>query len=215
MNILITQCLNYLSSIDISKLELEKRKQFANDLFVSALLGSKIYNFGELIVHPIFSSPLNAEYSILVSILKSFNEGNLTVFEIHSEFISRHQILSQCITQLKSKLCIMSLLDLAFQTISTNSKIISFQTISQKTSLTISEVEIWLMKAMALGIIQGSIDQINGILLVSNVQPRVFCDSKQIEFVAGSVLSLKEKVASSLEIICHEAAEFIPSINCL
>lgn len=62
-------------------LTLESRVQRAHDLGLAALLGDTIYNFGELLQHPILESLTGTSYEWIKALLFAFNEGNLGVFE--------------------------------------------------------------------------------------------------------------------------------------
>ena len=54
--------------------------QCAHDLSISALLGDTIYNFGELLLHPILASLQGSEYAWLADLLFAFNAGDMPGF---------------------------------------------------------------------------------------------------------------------------------------
>lgn len=56
----------------------------------------------------------------------------------------------------------------------------SFQTILKETRVYPEEVEYMLMKALSLGLIRGSIDQVSEVARISWVQPKVL-DKNQVE----------------------------------
>lgn len=53
----------------------------AHDLSIAALLGETIYNFGELLQHPIMDSLAGTPHEWLKNLLFVFNEGNIGKFE--------------------------------------------------------------------------------------------------------------------------------------
>lgn len=56
----------------------------------------------------------------------------------------------------------------------------TFATISSETNVQPAEIEILIMKALSLGLLRGSIDQVAEIARIQWVQPKVL-DMKQIE----------------------------------
>jgi 26S proteasome regulatory subunit N9 len=56
----------------------------------------------------------------------------------------------------------------------------TFATISQETNVQPQEIEILIMKALSLGLLKGSIDQVAEIARINWVQPKVL-DMKQID----------------------------------
>jgi 26S proteasome regulatory subunit N9 len=64
----------------------------------------------------------------------------------------------------------------------------SFQTIAQETKVRPDEIEHLIMKALSLGLLRGSIDQVDEIARINWVQPKVL-DMKQID---GMRLRLQE-----------------------
>lgn len=75
----------YLACLDITNLQksLTKEERIARsrDLGIAALLGETIYNFGELLMHPIILDLKDSEYSWLYELLHAFNAGSLGKFE--------------------------------------------------------------------------------------------------------------------------------------
>lgn len=206
-------CLNYLGSISLDSLSKEQAGEYAHDLAIAALLGSKLYNFGEILLHPVMELLKDGNNAPLFSLLHAFNQGNIAKFESLTSYLMNHSVLRENVAQLKAKLCHMTLLELVFQAIASNSKQLSFSKISQATGVPLAELEYLLMQAMSFGIIQGSIDQISETLNVTNVQPRVFSETEQIRSMAHSVQFLGEKVANARLITAQEAAEFVPSLR--
>ena len=56
----------------------------------------------------------------------------------------------------------------------------TFATVSQETNVRPQEIEILIMKALSLGLLKGSIDQVAEIARINWVQPKVL-DMKQID----------------------------------
>ena len=60
----------------------------------------------------------------------------------------------------------------------------TFGTIAQETNVQPKDIEILIMKALSLGLLKGSIDQVAGIARINWVQPKVL-DMKQIDSMRG------------------------------
>lgn len=56
----------------------------------------------------------------------------------------------------------------------------TFKTISQETQVQMDQIEILIMKALSLGLLRGSIDQVAEVARINWVQPKVL-DMKQID----------------------------------
>lgn len=73
----------YLACVDDLERDLTKEERIgrAHDLGIAALLGPSIYNFGELLMHPILKELLGTQHEWLHSLLYAFNAGSLGKFE--------------------------------------------------------------------------------------------------------------------------------------
>jgi 26S proteasome regulatory subunit N9 len=72
----------YLACVTLADLPADERRVRAHDLALAALLGDSIYNFGELLVHPILGELAAApEHVWLRDLLLAFNEGSIGKFE--------------------------------------------------------------------------------------------------------------------------------------
>lgn len=108
-----------------------------------------------------------------------FNAGDLAAFNNLSTHIDQQPLFKPKKNDLRLKLCLSALTELVFQR-PPHDRALSFQTIVDETKVDADEVEYLLMKALSLGLIRGSIDQIAGVARISWVQPKVL-DKNQIE----------------------------------
>ncbi|OBZ85168.1 putative 26S proteasome regulatory subunit rpn9 [Choanephora cucurbitarum] len=169
----------YLACVDISDLTEADRVGRAYDLSLSALLGDMIYNFGELLMHPILDSLTGTEHDWLRSLLFAFNAGDIGKFEALVPHFNKQPLLEQNQANLRKKICLMSLIEAVFRR-STDNRSIPFSEIAAETRLSVDEVEHLVMKALSLNLIRGSIDQVDQVVVVTWVQPRVL-DRDQID----------------------------------
>ncbi|KAK6204448.1 26S proteasome regulatory particle [Scheffersomyces amazonensis] len=169
-----SNALLYLSSVennltDANKLEL------CYELSIAALLGDKIYNFGELILHDILTviSTESSPYFWLYSLIQNLNSGNLQEFNKWLEIAyKKSPFLVKFDVFLKQKIIIMSLLEL-ISLKSTTEKHLTFLEISGFTGTPVNDVEHLIIKCFSLNLIKGYINQIDEILVVTWLQPRI------------------------------------------
>ncbi|KAI4165093.1 MAG: hypothetical protein LQ342_001370 [Letrouitia transgressa] len=169
----------YLACIDIESLTLEDRQHRAYDLSVAALVSDSIYNFGELLLHPILGSLAHTPHSWLVDLLFAFNRGDLAAYSVLETNLPRCPLLEEHKTFLWQKISLAALTEAVFRR-PPHDRAMTFATISQETRVQPQEIEILIMKALSLGLLKGSIDQVAEVARIHWVQPKVL-DMKQIE----------------------------------
>jgi len=163
----------YLACVDTEKdMSREERLGRAHDLSISAFLGDTIYNFGELLMHPILDALNGTQHEWIKKLLFTFNEGNIGKFEALAPLFPKEPILQENYAFLRQKICLMALIEAVFKRNGDN-RTMSFQTISEETRLPIDEVEHLVMKALSLKLVRGSLDQVEGKAQIVWVQPRV------------------------------------------
>ncbi|KAI8329850.1 hypothetical protein BC941DRAFT_442059 [Chlamydoabsidia padenii] len=167
----------FLACVD--ELPVNEKIERAYDLAMAALLGDNIYNFGELLMHPVLDSLTNTEHDWLRTLLFTFNNGDIGKFEALGPHLSKQPLLQQNASALNQKICLMSLIEAIFRR-SGDNRVIPFSEIASETRLPIDEVEHLVMKALSIQLLRGSIDQVDQLVVVTWVQPRVL-DKSQID----------------------------------
>lgn len=168
----------YLACIDVNALTPTERRKRAYDLATAALVSDTIYNFGELLLHPILES-LKASDPNLYKLLFAFNRGDLSTYDVLSGHIASNPHLSRHSDGLRQKIYLAALTEAVFRR-PPHDRAMSFKTIVEETRVRHDEIEHLIMKALSLGLIKGTIDQVNEIACINWVQPKVL-DLKQIE----------------------------------
>lgn len=169
----------YLACINDSQLGESERQQRAYSLSVAALLSKDIYNFGELLLHPILDSLKDTPHSWLRDLLFAFNAGDLRGFYSLKNNLSKDALFAQQENFLKEKICLSALTE-AVSRRPPQERFLHFDTIVNETGVSLDEVEYLLMRALSLGLIRGTIDQVTQVVRVTWVQPKVL-DRNQIE----------------------------------
>ncbi|KAI3642024.1 hypothetical protein MP228_011579 [Amoeboaphelidium protococcarum] len=192
----------YLASVNLNELPDADKASRAFDLSIAALLSEDIYNFGELLLHPILgylkspqsakSTPSNTSTNEwLFNLLHVFNRGDIKQFDElskqtgnFSSVVGLKDLLGINIVALRQKLCLMSLVEVVFKSggvqMGVKGKVLPFDVIASETKLPMNEIEHLIMRALSLQILKGRIDQVSGVLMVESVQNRVL-DMSQIE----------------------------------
>ncbi|KAL8797563.1 MAG: hypothetical protein Q9195_000380 [Heterodermia aff. obscurata] len=173
----------YLACIDLKTLSLEDAQSRAHDLSVAALISTSIYNFGELLLHPILDSLTSTPHAWLRDLLFTYNRGDLAGYQRLEHQISVSPLLSSHQDFLAQKIALSALTEAVFRR-PPHDRAMTFSTIAQETNVQPKDIEILIMKALSLGLLKGSIDQVAGIARINWVQPKVL-DMKQIDSMRG------------------------------
>ncbi|MCJ1349527.1 26S proteasome regulatory subunit [Peltigera leucophlebia] len=169
----------YLACIDLSSLSVKERQDRAYELSIAALVSDTIYNFGELLLHPILDSLTSTEHAWLRDLLFAFNRGDLNAYNVlegHLHDIDELEAHAQFLWQ---KISLSALTEAVFRR-PPHDRAMTFATVASETHVKPEEIEILIMKALSLGLLRGSIDQVAEVARIQWVQPKVL-DMKQIE----------------------------------
>ncbi|KAH7395693.1 hypothetical protein BKA64DRAFT_601565 [Cadophora sp. MPI-SDFR-AT-0126] len=168
----------YLACIDVADLSPAERRSRAYDLAIAALVSDTIYNFGELLLHPILDD-LKKDDIWLYDLLFAFNRGDLAAYDVLAGHISSNNLLAEHGDGLRQKIYLAALTETVFRR-PPHDREMSFRTIAEETKVRPDEIEHLIMKALSLGLLRGSIDQVDEIARINWVQPKVL-DMKQID----------------------------------
>ncbi|XP_076916924.1 26S proteasome non-ATPase regulatory subunit 13 homolog B-like [Bidens hawaiensis] len=140
------------------------------------MVGDNIYDFGELLAHPIIKSLLGSPYEWIYQILEALNSGNLVHYQeqctTHKTCVDSQPALVKNEKKLMEKINILLLMELIFR-LPPKDRTIPLTTIAEFMELTVKDVEHLLLKSLSVGLIEGMIDDVDGTVDVSRVQPRV------------------------------------------
>lgn len=140
------------------------------------LLGKDIYNIAELLEKDILKSLVGTDYEWLYDILTALNTANIDEFEDclkrYEDKINASEELVRNQNQLEQKIKILAFLDLIFHR-EKGDRNLDFSLIADTTRLRVEDVELLVMKSMSLGLVRGTIDQVDQIVRVSWIKPRM------------------------------------------
>jgi 26S proteasome regulatory subunit N9 len=256
-----TNSLLYLTYTPLNAIPEGQRSSLASEIGLAALLGKNIYNFGELLQHPILQSLENTEYKWLPPLLRTFNSGNIPEFnrifnEIKGKYVRRRNAiesfdhyavlktnlhvvvilvpffqptLAQNATFLNQKLRIMTLMELVFRLPAKNAsasssssaaassgkdmgaprgRVLTFNDISTGCDLPKDQVEWLLMKALALKVIKGEIDQVSETVRIKWVSPRVL-DVDQVKALRQRLAVWQQEVEQTTVFVENSSQQIV------
>lgn len=201
----------HLAYISMDGVDIETQRSIAFDLCLAALIGDKVYNFGELLVHPVLNSLETTDSAWIVELLRAFNAGDLENYEAvvskYKNKMSTQSSLMKNAQLLKEKICILALMQLIFRK-PADERTIAFQEVASATKLAESEVELLLMRALSLKLVKGYIDEVRQIVEISWVQPRAL-DMDQLAMLRQKLGQWSEKSRSLHQEMEREIPEFL------
>uniref|UniRef100_A0A914ZN95 26S proteasome non-ATPase regulatory subunit 13 n=2 Tax=Parascaris univalens TaxID=6257 RepID=A0A914ZN95_PARUN len=181
------EALRYLGCEDQSKLSQSEKQMQAVLLGFAALLGENIYNFGELLAHPILKALEGTHEKWLVDVLFAFNAGDLNRFKRYKPQWSEWDDIKKHTDFLEDKIRLLCLMEIALARPS-KERYITFNEIAKRAQIDKSKVEFLVMKALSKGLVQGSIDQVNQLINITWVQPRVLSPQQ--------ILAMSERIGT-------------------
>jgi len=142
------------------------------------------------------------EKSWLIDLLYAFNSGDIAKFKaLNSVWQSQPDLVAHNL-QMQQKISLLCLMEMTFKRPAVNRQL-TFEEIASEVLLPLNEVELLVMKALSLGLVKGSIDEVERRVHMTWVQPRVL-DRDQIatlkqkmEHWATSVVEMEKLVEVS------------------
>lgn len=179
----------------------------ATDLSLSALTGEGVFNFGEVVNdNPILSYLENTENSWLMELMQSMAAGDVAKFqkisESHSNDIKKHVVLVTKGSVVQEKITLLALVHMVFERPSSE-RTLKFQDIAEQICVPFDKVEWVIMRALSLGLLKGSMDQVDGTVTVTWVMPRVL-DAEQMKGLATRFDEWAGQVAKEKEFMMQE-----------
>jgi len=173
--------LQYLAYTHESKISQEQKISISVDMALAVLVSKKIYNFSELLEQKVFKALENTNSQWIYQLIGTFNSGDIRRYEqelkTFAQQIQNTSTLRDNQKTLDEKIRIMAFLELIF-TLPKNDRNVSFSAISKVTGLNIDQVEYLVMRSMALDLVKGTIDELEQIVRVTWVVPRVLDNSR-------------------------------------
>jgi len=184
--------LRFLGCMDLSEISPQDQSDQAFHLGLAAILGKNVYNFGELLAHPILGSLNDPSRKWLVDLLYAFNAGDLDKFQHLSVHWKQQLDLAANEAPMREKILLLCLMEMTFKRAATNRRL-TFQDIATEAKIAVDQVELLVMKALSLNLVRGSIDEVDRCVHMTWVQPRVL-DKNQIGVMKDKMKSWSSMV---------------------
>ncbi len=162
-----------------------------------------MYNFGELLVHPVVGLlKQSPSYAWLYEMLECFHQGDIDSYDglckAKAQVLNSQPALVAHERKLREKITVLCLMAFV-SSLPAEKKSVSLAAIGQRTKLSIDGVEFLLMKALALHLIEGTIDQVGGTVSISWIAPRIL--------TLPEIEDIKCRVESWLDRVDKKSAE--------
>ncbi|XP_059253428.1 26S proteasome non-ATPase regulatory subunit 13 isoform X1 [Mustela nigripes] len=199
--------LRFLGCVDIKDLPVSEQQERAFTLGLAGLLGEGVFNFGELLMHPVLESLRTTDRQWLIDTLYAFNSGNVERFQTLKTAWGQQPDLAANEAQLLRKIQLLCLMEMTF-TRPANHRQLTFEEIAKSAKITVNEVELLVMKALSVGLVKGSIDEVDKRVHMTWVQPRVL-DLQQIKGMKDRLEFWCTDVRSMEMLVEHQAHDIL------
>ncbi|CAI5737538.1 unnamed protein product [Peronospora destructor] len=201
--------LMFLAYTQYDEIRPDERFNLAVNISIAALAGDGVFNFGEVLATPILRALEGTDKQWLSDLLHAFNKGDIDRFNEIVGQNSKELIVQPALVtkqeHIKEKVALLALMVLVFQRPS-HERNIPFHEIAMVTRLPQEQVEWLVMRALSCKLIKGSIDQVDGIIRVTWVQPRVL-DNSQLQELVTRLNGWEKKVNSTLLYVEEQTLE--------
>ena len=141
---------------------------------------------------------------IITIILGSIDDFNSTVDKNRDKYFEQPSLANKH-EELKQKVVLLSVMNLVFER-AAHDRTIAFAEISSRSRIAIDQVEWVLMRAMSLGLIKGTIDELAQTASITWVQPR-HMDMDQVKQLGNQLNTWTNKVKTVLTSIEDQTPE--------
>lgn len=190
----------YLGYANINSLSKDAQIAIATDIAMAALVGDGVYNFGEVNAQPVVASLQNTAYQWLFDLLVTFQNGNIVEFynviQKNQNTFNNQTALAGAYDKIVEKIKLLAFMELAARRSSTD-RSIAFTDIAEETQVPNDQVELLIIRAISLGLIKGQIDEIDQVVNVSFIKPRVL-DKTQIAVLKEKITDWCSKTNTAL-----------------
>lgn len=203
------EAITYLSYTPVSTIQTDDQFILATDMALAALISDGIYNFGEVlgtpVLHVLKNSPNAWLHELVVALHRgSIDDFNSTVDKNREKYFEQPSLANKH-EELKQKVVLLSVMNLVFER-AAHDRTLAFTEISGRSRIALDQVEWVLMRAMSLGLIKGTIDELAQTASITWVQPR-HMDMDQVKQLGNQLNTWTNKVKTVLTSIEDQTPE--------
>ena len=201
----------FLAYTPVESLPIEEKYIIATDMALASITGENIFNFGEVIATPILEALKGSPNQWLHDLVLAMHRGSIddfnSIVNTNREQYFAQPSLSSRHENTKKKIVLLALMNVAFERPS-HDRQIQFTDISARTRIPIDQVEWVLMQAFSLGLVKGTIDQIDQSVSITWVQPRML-DKDQLGLLCNQLSTWATRVNETLITVVDQSPELI------
>ncbi len=201
-----TQAIQFLQYTPLALVE--NVKDLARDLCLAALVGKGVYNLGTVVYEngTLLASLQGESDGYLVELMESAASGDVRALKILEEHKAQLEGNGCDIKAIQEKVMLLGLVNMVFEKDS-GERTMKFVDIAERLQVDIEQVEWIVMKSLSLGLIKGTMDQVDGVVNVTWVMPRVL-DAKNMKTLAHKFGEWAEKVGETKDFVGERIPAF-------
>ena len=161
--------------LHLSTSQVTNDPQLAYDLCAAALFANSICSFGEIAAHPVLDSLNGTENAWLGDLIRLMDKGSPESIDTYNErfapLIAKSPVFSPHAAVVQRKMALSVFLELIFER-PFDKRTFTFQTIADACRVPIDKVELLVLRAMATGVIRGTIDEIAQLVVITWCKPK-------------------------------------------
>ena len=159
----------------LSTSQATKDPQLAYDLCAAALFADSVCSFGELAGHPLLESLNGTENAWLGDLIRLMDKGTSESIDTYNErfapLIAKSPVFSKHAAVVQRKMALSVFLELIFER-PFDKRTFTFQTIADACKVATDKVEHLVLRAMATGVIRGTIDEVAQLVVITWCKPK-------------------------------------------
>ena len=156
--------------------DMDSPHELAMDLSLAALTGEGVFHFGNVVATPILTALENTPEAWLMEFMHAMAKGDIVLFRSLSEKyaaqIQTQPALVHRAEAVQEKITLLALVHMVFERPSAE-RTLGFSEIAERILTPVDRVELVLMRALSLQLVQGYIDEVSQTIQVTWVMPRV------------------------------------------
>jgi len=203
-----TSAIQYLHYTPLGGLKEDDIRILARDLSLAALVGKGVYNLGTVVYEngELLDVLKGTEDSYLVELMKNSAEGDVKAVKALETHKGQLEAQGCDLKVIHEKIMLLALVNMVFEK-GSNERSMKFDDIAKRLQVELVQVEWIIMKALSLGLIKGSMDQVEGFIEITWVMPRVL-DNNMMKGLSERFGEWSAKVGESREYMSEHIPAF-------
>ena len=191
----------------------KEKKELAIKMGMSILLGKNVYNISELLDKEVINSLVGTDFEWLFHMMKTLGQGQINEFmqtvNNNQDYISKFPNIVKEMTYLEQKVRIIAFLEMIFE-LGKDERSIPFSKIAQICNVEAVDVELLVMKAMSLGLIRGTIDEVEQLVHVDWSMPR-YLNKGHLQIMQNKMVAWEDKMENVIRLCENNSQELVMS----